>query len=690
MNLIAQLEKWKLLIIGSILLITFSALIVTSLRSPVAYDSFWHLQMGRDWLENGLSPWIDHYSFTYNGHIITNPPVVFQGMLHLVISQFGLKTGFQIVRFGFFLLTLGTTLLILRQMKARAIVYAIVIPLIVLLLQLRTLVRPEQLSYTLSIVALMLYFRADSRISTRNMVPMVLLMGIWSFYHSSVVGYVIFFGFFLDCAVAQYKSQASAAVWVKWLAWGGVIVAVGFLNPSFSHPLIQAVTFPSEWKTLINEYKYAAPVYKSIAGIYVLIFIAVLTPVMAYRQRKFGMLVVWAVLTYSAVTMNRMVTPSGIVVVFLATHLFISSNISHRLNLASSKFWSNFAGLILLLSIGMTIYSNVERARFYMQENRGVSGLYPVALVDYMLERHMSGRIFNDYGFGGYLIYRLAPHSQVYIDGRTVILYPLEHMKRWNEVRKTKSPDVLRAELDKYSIDQIMWVYTQAKNDLVQEMGGFGLDFLSSRFALYTRGSSNFIHFGKLLSSSECWHPGMLDELIVERKKMDDILPDYSGLIPFADFVIGYANADDGKAFFDTSIEGMEWSDEMRRFAGFRFLETGYYDLVPLLLGGVEKLKSKDYLASAFAKIEVGDYETASQIIEDYANVQWPRFQPEDILINYKLYQLLATQRNLTSSEQKRLEELQVQLEGPGYPDLELNTVLDADSFCMFQGDSQN
>ncbi len=107
MNWINQVENRKFLVIGGVLLVTLSTLIVTSLRNPAAYDSFWHLQMGKDWIEHGLSPWVDHYSFTFNGHEITNPPVVFQALLHFAVSQFGLRPGFLLVKFACFVLILG-------------------------------------------------------------------------------------------------------------------------------------------------------------------------------------------------------------------------------------------------------------------------------------------------------------------------------------------------------------------------------------------------------------------------------------------------------------------------------------------------------------------------------------------------------------------------------------------------------
>jgi len=530
----------------------------------------------------------------------------------------------------------------------------------------------------------MLYFRAGNKISMRNVAPMVALMWVWSIYHSSIVGYVIFFGFFLDCAVAQFESRAPAAVWAKWLAWGLLVVTVGFLNPGFLHPLVEAITFPSEWKIIISEYLPPAPFFKSIAGIYVLILFAVLTPMLAYQQRRFGLLVVWVVLVFSAVSMRRMVTPSGIIIVMLAAHLLTSSNFFDCLNKAGGRFWNQLFGFALLITTGVTLYSNVERAHSFMKENREWSGRYPVAMVDYMSERYMSGRILNDYSMGGYLIYRLSPQNQVYIDGRTQILYPVEHMKRYRNIGNTQYPEVLRAELDKYSIDQILWKHTQDRHDVVQEMGGFGLDFLDTRYVLYTREASNFPLLGKLMSYPECWRPDMLEELNAERQKMDDILPALSGLFPFADLVVGYSNANDGKAFFDANIDANTWFDEMRRFAGFRYLETGHYDLVISLLGGVEKQKPKDYLASALAMLKAGDPELASQIIEEFSTVQWPRLRSDDRYIHYKLYQLLERQRTLTPLEQQRVEALRIQLVELGYPGLESEKVLNVGTFCEF------
>jgi hypothetical protein len=44
----------------------------------------------------------------------------------------------------------------------------------------------------------------------------------------------------------------------------------------------------------------------------------------------------------------------------------------------------------------------------------------PEKAADFLLEHHIRGRIFNTYGQGGYLLFRLWPEQQVFIDGRAL------------------------------------------------------------------------------------------------------------------------------------------------------------------------------------------------------------------------------------------------------------------------------
>src|SRR3954453_11187241 len=51
---------------------------------------------------------------------------------------------------------------------------------------------------------------------------------------------------------------------------------------------------------------------------------------------------------------------------------------------------------------------------------RGSTWNYPVAAADFLLEHKITGRLFNTYGQGGYLLWRLYPQRQVFVDRRAL------------------------------------------------------------------------------------------------------------------------------------------------------------------------------------------------------------------------------------------------------------------------------
>jgi hypothetical protein len=51
-----------------------------------------------------------------------------------------------------------------------------------------------------------------------------------------------------------------------------------------------------------------------------------------------------------------------------------------------------------------------------LQEN--ASHTFPIKAAAYLAQHSVPGPMFNNYGFGGYLIYSLAPEYKVFLDGR--------------------------------------------------------------------------------------------------------------------------------------------------------------------------------------------------------------------------------------------------------------------------------
>ena len=90
MNWYSSLEQRRASVLFVILLLSITILAVSATQDPKSYDSFWHLKMGEDWVENGLSPWQDNYSFTCRDSEIVSLPVYFQAALQVMVECFGL------------------------------------------------------------------------------------------------------------------------------------------------------------------------------------------------------------------------------------------------------------------------------------------------------------------------------------------------------------------------------------------------------------------------------------------------------------------------------------------------------------------------------------------------------------------------------------------------------------------------
>lgn len=674
MNWFEYTEQKRKLLIGGTVVICLAMLAVTVRRFNVSFDSFWHLQTGLDWLASGQSMWRDHYSFTFNGEAVY-PPFIFDVLLGWLVTQFGFEPGFQVYKLISFMLVFGLVVFFLRKLRAPVVVYCLVLPLLVVLLQLRSIVRPELISYGFIVLAVMLYYRARSGMSTANMLPIVALMLVWSNYHSPIFGYIIFFGYFIDIALQQIHNRAPMNDWLKWLGWGLAIFAVGFLHPGFGHTVIGLLLFPNEWKHLIQEYQ-SAVLYREVAAIYALITVAFVTLVLLLRKRQFGLLFVCALLIFYSVNMVRLVTPSGIVILCVFAWMVSEIDLGHRLQQMPQSLNRVIGGTAILL-FALSLASSVKVARAYMEVNRTSGLMFPKDVVDYMVDEGISGRIFNSYDAGGYLIYRLSPNSQVYIDGRTGILYPLDHFYRMLDAER--SPDVLRAEIEKYDINLALLKNKQRNFSLVRDAGTLGLDFVGVKFTLFRRDNPNFPVLGTLLAYPACWNADMSSALEKEQTKAISILPGNSLLLPFAQFVIDYTKTNNRAIFLTTLEKDRQWTDPKLRFAGYQALNQNLDSIAFELFAGIRKKEFSDYLGGALAKARLGEWKAAEQTLDLGTRLSWSE-KTFEIKILHGLLEHIRQNFRLELIDDAYVERLAEKI--GAISDSNLSFVPDARSFC--------
>lgn len=683
MDWFTKLEQRKCSVLFAVFLLLLATLAVSAMRDPLSYDAFWHLRTGQDWVEDGLSPWQDHYSFTYDGAKIHSPTVYFDLGLYSLVQWLGLETGFKVFKFTSMLLVLLMAAVWLRRIKAPVLMYCLILPMLVALLQMRATVRPELLSYSFSLLALILYERAKPGLTVRNMLPIVVLMLVWTNYHSSIIGYVIFCGLFLDYGLRQLSERAALGQWARWLAWGAAIVGVGFLNPGFTHPMVSMLVFPEEWKSLIQEYQ-SPLMYKNVPPVYILVLMTLTTLAMLLRQRQLGYLVVVAVLSFYAASMARVVTPAGIVILCLFAYAFSSVDVQSVVSRGARRQQGLLAGAALVVFL-VPLLNDVITARAFVRQNMTLTGYFPAQMVEYMKDTGKQGRIFNEYELGGYLIYQLAPDSKVYIDGRTEILYPLEHYQR--QLSLMPSPDKLHEEIEKFDIRFAVLRNTPEKARLMAQEGSMQLDYADVRYFLYSKDGAEFPLAGLLWGMPYCWKADWAEALADEKLKAVVNMPPASPLTPFLDFVSAYSQAEDKSAFLLDTGQTEIWLDSTRRFAGYRALSIGLFDLSRAYFNSVVKKEQKDYLAEALATFRMGDPLAAENLIERALRIRWDKLEFIDLVILEGLLREMQEARPLNNIESEYLDNLAAQV--GTYALSASGATVSAETFCA-SADSSN
>lgn len=624
------LESNRQFAIGSVLIISIAILVVISLRNPVDYDGYWHLQMGKDLVENGLSPYQDNYSFTYENETITAPPVIFQVALYTLVKLFGEWGGFITIKLLAFLLTLGCMMAWLKQIKAPALIYCLVLPMLVMLIQLRAQVRPELFSYSLCIMALMLYRRANQQLTVKAIGPIVVFLLFWINYHSSILGYVIFFGLFIDIGLKLFTEKKGMNTWLVWASWGLLLVTVGILNPSMSHPVYSALTFPDTWKSLIQEYRSSFEAYRNFPSIYLLTLLTAMTLVMAFRQRKIGYFVFGGIMFYSYLSTARLVTPMGIVFLGMFAHVMSDTRIQNALK-SQTKQQLRLSLPVALVIFLITMWEDVSFVRNSMFVNRYFPYLFPERLTSYMLDNNKAGRIFNEYSMGGYLIYRLSPDSQVYIDGRTGILYPVQHYLNHDMARDNGK--VMSKEIKKYNIDFAILnsdAYSAWTMLLADELK---LDFSDVKFALYSRESPSLPTTGLLWARPYCWTKALAPALSRERESALSNHSPLAPIMPLLALATEYASAEDPVHWLTNLGPEDTWNDESKRFAGYRALDHGLDDIAIKLFTAIPVKDVKDFLAIAMAHHHNNREEQAEQYLKLASSTRWARLETNDLVV---------------------------------------------------------
>jgi len=457
------------------LIIVLLLILIMAVRTPLETDMWWHLRAGEETLRNGEIYSVDTFSFTREGAEWINHSWLSQVVMYLTF-QFGSYYGISawvgvcavLSMFFVYLQMKGHPLL-----RSAVLLFAAVVSSVVWSPrpQMHTLVLFSILSY------LIFHYKSTKKIGYLGwFLPIFVL---WGNLHGGYVLGIILIG---SVVVGEIFNKVLFMEFSDNLSWRQIGILSIFMVASLLVVLVNPFGLDM-WKipfntvgvetlqNLINEWAspdfhqaFQQPMLWMLLGVFSLI-------AMSRKRIDGAKLLPLIVLAWAALVARRNFGPFAIFAAPIFSE-YLASIIDDWLNISKEKLeWmqkileksrqSNqelkpgIKNLINLVLIGLLLAGAGWKLidvndKDFVQEAE--SEYFPVAAVDWLETSEIKGNMFNDYNWGGYLIWHLRD-TPVFVDGRTD-LFGDEILNDYVNVISRQFE--LSAFIEKYEIDFLL------------------------------------------------------------------------------------------------------------------------------------------------------------------------------------------------------------------------------------------
>ncbi|MGD1996487.1 MAG: hypothetical protein PVH62_06910 [Anaerolineae bacterium] len=410
--------------------ILFVAIFALAVHAPTDSDTWWHLQAGRVTLERGHSLQTDLFSHTRYGSRWVN---------HSWLSQivlFWLFDHFSYAGLGLWVSTVvtATFALVYLQMEGDPFSRAFIVVLAATTSAVIWSPRPQLFSFLLTaIVSYILYLFKWRQMNRLWLLPPLFVL--WVNLHAGyALGFMVLAGFvageLLNHLLARVAPSDDPV-----LSWRGVGLVGGtallsalllIINPNTSRMWTYYLDtvrigalrdYIQEWRSPDFHPLYTQP--------FIWLLLTTMAAIGLSKRRADGTdLALVGLFAYAALVAARNIGPFALVAApALSRHaasLLTRSGWAARLRSfrrsSAMRGAINLALLMLVIALALvkiriplspTLNEEVEQEKF------------PANAVTWIQENHPAGEMFNPYGWGGYLIWKLWPEYRVFVDGRT-------------------------------------------------------------------------------------------------------------------------------------------------------------------------------------------------------------------------------------------------------------------------------
>jgi len=216
-------------------------------------------------------------------------------------------------------------------------------------------------------------------------------------------------GFFLGWLVlAAYSAEAlwrHSADARRVLALSAAAVLLSGANPN-GFRIVQVLFYYRSSAATRNLLEWARPAWFAFNEFTFLWIAAALLMLRAWKRVRLADWILAAAFFAAAFSAQR-----NTILVGLVAPIAIVAYFPRKRHLA--PLWPFAAATVLIAGAMATTWDNAFQLR-------AAEWRYPAGACDFLLAHHVAGHIFNTYEYGGYLIWRLWPEQQVFIDGRSL------------------------------------------------------------------------------------------------------------------------------------------------------------------------------------------------------------------------------------------------------------------------------
>jgi tetratricopeptide (TPR) repeat protein len=457
-------------------LLACSALVyafLAGLRTVSDSDLGWHLATGRWVAQHHSIPSTDVLSYTAWGQ-----PWIYPVGAGLIFYAAYLLGGYALISWIGAAACVGTVALLLRRGSAVSAGIAILaIPLIAY----RTAPRADMFTVVLFAAFLSLLWENYETGHARLWLLPVLMVAWVNLHFGFAAGLglmVAYVGIELSETVLGKAQRHDAMQRLRhasgWLlctvlatlvnpwGWGiyRALIRQGRANPGQQFLIGEWTRVPVNW----SAFGTGLWLRQGNGAIYALLAIAVFAAAMALLRAQFGTATVLLAATYPAVSYVRMGAVFACVVVVVGGAVLTPTLASIRLRIRPVRIRSlvTAAAVALLAALALLRSFDLVTNRAYFKGTdattfgAGLGWGFPQRGAEFIERENLPGEIFNTYGEGGFVSWRLGPYRRDYIDGRDT-LFGLARIRRHNELLES-APDsaVWEEEASTYNINTVL------------------------------------------------------------------------------------------------------------------------------------------------------------------------------------------------------------------------------------------